>query len=230
MVSRSAKTAIWQGALSSPASLAERIARRALGPGRRAPLRCRPRNSAGPLHDATDHRPGRTAKAGSAPPMARDKPVRAPPRPSPVVADRGETGVHHAARLVTRATGRGKRHRMQARTASRLRSNGYQHNQGVDVGRESRAANWGDLQFGIAGPIRAHVSCPLRSHPPVALIAWSRSPRDRHSGCRTASRPADHAIREPRSRRRTEKPSRRIGFDLMAQSTAREPPLRCRAS
>jgi hypothetical protein len=186
VVSQSAKTAIWQGALSSPASLAERIARRALGPGRRAPLRCRPRNSAGPLHDATDHRPGRTAKAGSAPPMARDKPVRAPPRPSPVVADRGETGVHHAARLVTRATGRGKRHRMQARTASRLRSNGYQHNQGVDVGRESRAANRVGLQLGIAGPIGTHVSCPLGSHPPVALTAWSLLPRNRHPDRRTS--------------------------------------------
>src|SRR3984893_9263972 len=63
--------------------------------------------------------------------MARDKPVRAAPRPSPVVADRGETGAHHAARLATRATGRGKRHRMQARTASRSRFNSY-HNTAPD--------------------------------------------------------------------------------------------------
>jgi hypothetical protein len=96
-----------------------------------APLSCKPRNSAGPLHDATDHRPGRTAKAGSTPPMARDERVRAASRPNPVVADHGEIGAHHAARLATRATGRGKRHRMQARTASRSRFNS-DHNTAPD--------------------------------------------------------------------------------------------------
>ena len=51
------------------------------------------------------------------------------------------------------------------------------------MGRESRAANWGDLQFGIAGPIRAHVSCP------VALASASRAHR--------FFRPAHHEIDIP---------------------------------
>jgi hypothetical protein len=43
----------------------------------------------------------------------------------------GETGAHHAARLATRAAGRGKRHRMQARTAPRSRFNSH-HNTAPD--------------------------------------------------------------------------------------------------
>src|SRR5580692_6908842 len=63
--------------------------------------------------------------------MARDKLVRAPSRSSPGVAGRGETGAHHDARLTTRATERGKRRRMLARTASRSRFKGY-HNKALN--------------------------------------------------------------------------------------------------
>jgi hypothetical protein len=79
-------------------------------------LRCRPRNSAGPLHDAKDHRPGRTAKAGSNLLTAPGKRVRAVARPRPPAAGRSETAVHHAAKRATRASGLETRYQMQART------------------------------------------------------------------------------------------------------------------
>src|SRR6266478_4714239 len=109
--------------------------------------------------------------------MARDKRVRAASRPSPVVADRGETGAHHAARLATRATGRGKRHRMQARTASRSRFNGdhntASHNK-LHTGRGSTAERHRRAGLGFHGADysfaverhRSRLRCPrLRQRP-----------------------------------------------------------------
>jgi hypothetical protein len=55
---------------------------------------------------------------------------------------------------------------------------------------EKAVPRTGGLQFGIAGPIRTYVSRPLRSHLPVALTAWSLSPRNRPPDRRTQSHQA----------------------------------------
>jgi hypothetical protein len=130
-VSRSAKTARWQGASSSPASFSRAYcaARSGSCPASASALQVSKFRRTAARRDGSSTRTNRQGWLN--PTDGARQTSSSNFSTEPCGSGSGQTGAHHAARLATRAAGRGKRHRMQARTASRSRFNSY-HNTAPD--------------------------------------------------------------------------------------------------
>ena len=131
-VSRSAKTARWQGASSSPASFSRAYcaARSGAWPASASALQTAKLRRTAARRSGSSTRINR--QGWLSPTDGARQTSSSSFSTSPVVADRGETGAHHAARLATRATWRGRRRRMQVRAALRSRFTSY-HNTAPDA-------------------------------------------------------------------------------------------------